>query len=152
MFYKSWYFERNKLLAKRSRQSRKEGKYIQAIERNKNGSLIRMTPMQRRKANALIHNLCCNYDNGKCIALDCDCVQCISYSVCCKWFRNAILPQDKALLAEIVYSQQSKHCAVCGKAFVPNSIRGKYCEQCSKSERKRKKAMYERKRRNKMGI
>lgn len=130
----------------------RRGQYIQAIERNKNGSLIRMTPMQRRNANALIHNLCCNYDNGKCIALDCDCVQSISYSVCCKWFRHCILPQDKALLAEVVNPEQSKHCVICGKAFVPKSNRGKYCEKCSKSERKRKKAMYERKRRNKMGI
>lgn len=122
------------------------------IERNKNSALIRMTPNQRKSANALIRKVCCNYCDGQCIALDCDCVQSISYSVCCKWFRNAILPQDKALLAEIVHPQQSKHCAVCGKAFVPKSNRSKYCEKCSKSERKRKKAMYERKRRMKMDI
>ena len=122
------------------------------IERNKNNVLIRMTPNQRKNANALIRKVCCNYCDGQCIALDCDCVQMISFSVCCKWFRHCILPQDKALLAEIVYSHQSKHCAVCGKAFVPKSNRGKYCEKCAKSERKRKKAIYERKRRNKMGI
>ena len=46
-----------------------------------------MTPGQRRKANALIRKICCNYDNGNCIALDdgaeCVCVQSISYSLIC---------------------------------------------------------------------
>ena len=130
----------------------KEGKEIQAIERNSSGGLIRMTPNQRKRANALIHKLCCYYYDGECVALDCDCVQCNSYSVCCKWFRAAVLPQDKALLAEIVQRDQMKRCAICGKPFVPKSNRGNYCETCAHTERKRRKAMYERKRRNKMDI
>ncbi|MCI9086536.1 MAG: conjugal transfer protein [Clostridia bacterium] len=113
------------------------------IERNKNNALIRMTPIQHKSANALIRKTCCNYCDGQCVALDCECIQMISYSVCCKWFRHCVLPQDKSLLAESVQPQQPKHCAVCGKSFVPKSNRGKYCEKCSKSERKR---------RNKMGI
>ena len=44
---------------------------------------------------------CCNYIDGNCIALDdgeeCVCVQSISYSLLCRWFRTAILPQDKEL-------------------------------------------------------
>ena len=40
--------------------------------------------------------LCCNYDQGNCTLLEdgepCVCVQGISYSVLCKWFRNAVLP------------------------------------------------------------
>ena len=125
---------------------------LSPIEKNKNNALIRMTPHQRKSANALIHKFCCNYCYGQCVALDCECVQMISYSVCCKWFRHCVLQQDKSLFAEIVHPQQSKHCVICGKSFVPKSNRGKYCEKCSKSERKRKKAIYERNRRNKMDI
>ncbi len=76
------------------------------IERYKNNALIRMTPNQRKSANALIRKVCCNYCDGQCAVLDCECVQMISYSVCCKWFRHCILPQDKALFAEVVQPQQ----------------------------------------------
>ena len=111
-----------------------------------------MTPLQRKRANALIHNLCCNYCDGMCIVLDCECVQCNSYSVMCKWFRVAVLQQDKALFAEVIKPRESKRCVICGKAFVPKSNRGKYCGDCARTERKRKKAEYERIRRNTMDI
>ncbi len=58
------------------------------IERKADGSLPRMTPAQRKRANALIRKAFCNYDNGNCLLLDdgdpCVCPQSISYSVCCK--------------------------------------------------------------------
>ena len=139
-------------MAKRSRQLGKEEKVIQAIERNSSGSLIRMTPNQHKRAKTLIHNLCCNYCDGICIALDCECVQCNSYSVMCKWFRSAILPQDTALLAEIVQPEKCKRCVICGAVFTPKSNRGKYCEKCARTERKKKKAEYEKKRRRNMDI
>mgnify|MGYP002702649261 CR=1 FL=1 len=98
-------------------------KKIPGIERTPGGGLPRMTPAQRRRANALIRKTCCNYDNGNCLLLDdgeeCVCPQSISYSVCCKWFRWAVLPQDKALEAEIFRSASVKRCAECGAAFVP---------------------------------
>lgn len=54
--------------------------------------LPRLTPKQRQKANALIKRLCANYDGGNCLVLDdgepCVCVQSISYSLLCKYFRN----------------------------------------------------------------
>ena len=55
---------------------------------------------QYRRARRLVHE-CCNYDGGNCIALDdgeeCVCVQSISYSLLCRWFRAAVLPLDKEL-------------------------------------------------------
>ena len=55
---------------------------------------------QYRKVRRLVHE-CCNYDGGNCIALDdgeeCVCVQSISYSLLCRWFRAAVLPLDKEL-------------------------------------------------------
>ncbi len=62
---------------------------------------------------------------------ECVCPQTISYSVCCKWFRWAVLPQDKALEADIFRSTSVKRCAECGAAFVPGSNRAKYCPECA---------------------
>ena len=68
--------------------------------------LPQMTGRQRYRANALIKKLCANYDDGNCLLLDegegCVCVQSISYSLLCRYFRNAVLPADPALEAEIL--------------------------------------------------
>lgn len=68
--------------------------------------LPRLTPKQRQKANALIKRLCANYDGGNCLVLDdgepCVCVQSISYSLLCKYFRNAVLPAEPMLEANIL--------------------------------------------------
>lgn len=60
----------------------------------------RLTPAQRARCNRLIRRLCANYDGGNCLPLDdgegCVCVQMISYSLLCKYFRRAVLPTDKA--------------------------------------------------------
>lgn len=111
-----------------------------------------MTPQQRRQANALIRKNCCNYDNGNCIALDdgeeCVCPQSISYSVLCKWFRNAVLPADKTLYAEVMQPQDVKRCTVCGKAFISSSNNAKYCEMCAQTVLRKQKAAHARKRRS----
>ncbi|WNX83837.1 cysteine-rich VLP domain-containing protein [Agathobaculum sp. NTUH-O15-33] len=124
---------------------------LQPIERGPGGSLPRMTAAQRKRANALIRNTCCNYENGNCLLLDdgdtCTCPQTISYSVCCTWFRRAVLPLDKALEAEIFRSGSVKRCAECGTAFVPGSNRAKYCEACAARVHRRQKNASDRKRR-----
>ena len=138
---------------------RKEGRQIYnllrqqpPIERGPDGSLPRMTPGQRKRANALIRRECCNFDDGNCILLDdgeeCVCVQSISYSVNCKWFRRFVLPGDAALETEIFHMGESKRCIVCGTVFLPKSNRAKYCAKCAKAVRRRQKAASERKRRS----
>ena len=68
--------------------------------------LPRLTPKHRQSANALIKRLCANYEGGNCLALDdgepCVCVQSISYSLLCKYFRNAVLPAEPML--ELIFS------------------------------------------------
>lgn len=122
------------------------------IERTPGGGLPRMTPAQRRRANALVRKTCCNYDNGNCLLLDdgeeCVCPQTISYSVCCKWFRWAVLPLDRTLEAEIYRDCALKRCSVCGKPYVPKSNRGKYCPNCAARVHRRQKTESERKRRS----
>ena len=104
-----------------------------------------MTYQQYRTARKLVHQ-CCNYDDGNCLVLECVCVQSISYSLICKWFRAAVLPQDTSLCAALLYRDQMKPCAVCGTLFVPKSNRAKYCPDCAVAARRRKEAERQRKR------
>ena len=66
-------------------------KQLPPIERKQDGSLYRITPAQRKQANALIRRECCCYEDGNRMFLDDGdihaCPQTISFSVCCKWFR-----------------------------------------------------------------
>ena len=83
----------------------------------------RIDHKQLRRSKKLIRKLCCNYDHGNCLALDdgepCVCVQGISYSLLCNWFRNAVLPADHELLADVMRERPGKRCAVCGKPILP---------------------------------
>ena len=111
----------------------------------------RLTYQQYRAVRRLVHD-CCNYDGGNCLALDdgwepCVCVQSITYSLVCKWFRAAVLPTDKGLCAALLHRGQARPCAECGAMFVPRSNRGKYCDECAANVRRRKKAASERERR-----
>ena len=109
----------------------------------------RLTPDTYRSVNAVIKQYCCNYYDGNCIFLDsgypCTCPQSISYSLLCKWFRDNVLPNDKKLYGELYISEKRKKCSVCGKYFIANSNRAKYCDNCRKriiqlqaTQRKRK--------------
>ena len=113
-------------------------------------SIPRMNYRQYRKARKLTHE-CCNYCDGNCLLLDdgeeCVCVQSISYSLLCRWFRAAVLPLDAALCAEISKSRDEvKRCAVCGAVFTPKSNRAKYCPDCAVQMRRKKEAERQRKR------
>lgn len=112
---------------------------------------IELTPSQRRRCNQLIKRLCANYDGGNCLPLDegdgCVCVQMISLSLICKYFRNAVLPAEKELYADI-FKQRTYRCAECGTAFTPNSNRQKYCAACGKRIHRKQKTESERRRRS----
>lgn len=60
------------------------------MKNNKTEPIPVMDYRQYRRARRLVHE-CCNYIDGNCIALDdgeeCVCVQSISYSLLCRWFR-----------------------------------------------------------------
>lgn len=112
--------------------------------------LPQMTGRQRYRANALIKKLCANYDDGNCLLLDegegCVCVQSISYSLLCKYFRNAVLPADPALEAEILGTHPDR-CVSCGTPIIKRGNRKKYCEKCAGIAYKRQQAEYARKKR-----
>ena len=127
-------------------------KRLPPIECRQDGSLYRMTPAQRKQANALLRRECCCYEDGNSMLLDDGdthtCPQTISFSVCCKWFRWAVLPLDGTLEAEIFRDKELKRCAVCGRVFVPKSNRAKYCPDCAARVHRRQKTESERKRRS----
>ena len=83
--------------------------------------LPRLTPKHRQRANALIKRLCANYEGGNCLALDdgepCVCVQSISYSLLCKYFRNAVLPAEPMLEANILGTRLDR-CVSCGASIL----------------------------------
>ncbi|TDA20836.1 hypothetical protein E1963_14540 [Extibacter muris] len=93
-------------------------------------------------------------ENGNCIALNnwdtYTCPQMISFSVCCKWFRWAVLPLAGTLEAEIYQGRDLKRCAVCGSVFVPKSNHEKYCPDCAARVHRRQETESERKRRSRV--
>ena len=79
--------------------------------------VLKITPKQRVKINALVRRTCCNCRKGNCLLLDDGeehaCVQCISeeakcvqlisrYGIYCNYFLRAVLPAEKELYAEIL--------------------------------------------------
>ena len=92
------------------------------MKRSKPEPIPVMDYRQYRRARRLVHE-CCNYDGGNCIALDdgeeCVCVQSISYSLLCRWFRTAVLPPDKELETALFHRMNAKRCAVCRALFTP---------------------------------
>ena len=96
--------------------------------------MIRLNDAQHRRVKKLIRCHCANNMRGCCLLLDdgepCVCVQAISYSLLCRYFREAVLPADREL---------------CGKPFPARSNRAKYCDRCAPYAARRNAA--ERKRR-----
>ena len=114
---------------------------------------VKITPKQSRKINTLIRRCCANFFDGNCLLLDdgetCPCIQLISrYRLYCNYFKNAVLPTDEALYAEIMKPQDKKRCVVCGTAFVPKSNRQKYCPDCSAAEERKKDRLRKQKKRH----
>lgn len=112
--------------------------------------LPRLTPKHRQSANALIKRLCANYEGGNCLALDdgepCVCVQSISYSLLCKYFRNAVLPAEPMLEANILGTCLER-CVSCGAPILKKGNRKKYCDRCAVRAYKKQQAEYARRKR-----
>lgn len=69
--------------------------------------VLKITPKQRTKINALVRRSYCNCCKGNCLLLDdgeeAKCVQLISrYGIYCNYFLKAVLPAEKELYAEIL--------------------------------------------------
>jgi len=85
--------------------------------------MIRLDEKQYRAVKKMTRAACANNDCGNCLLLDdgetCVCVQSISYSLLCRYFREAVLPADRQLCEQITRSGETdlKRCAVCGSTL-----------------------------------
>ena len=91
--------------------------------------------MEKRVA-TLLRKLCANYDGGNCLLLDdgesCVCVQSISkYGIYCNYFKNAVLPADERLHADIMKPTGGKRCVLCHQAFALRAKNQRYCPACA---------------------
>lgn len=114
--------------------------------------VIKITPKQSKRINALIKKLCCNYVGGCCLLLDDgeehSCVQCISrYGIYCNYFKNAVLPADRELFAEIMQSVKQKKCQICKAGFIPRANNQRYCPGCAAVQKRKKAAERQRRKR-----
>ena len=110
--------------------------------------MIRLNDAQHRRVKKLTRCHCANNVCG--LLLDdgdpCVCVQAISYSLLCRYFREAVLPADRELCADLAATADTrKKCELCGKPFPARSNHAKYCDRCAPYASRRNAA--ERKRR-----
>lgn len=116
--------------------------------------MIRLSDAQYRKVKKLTRRCCANNDGGCCLLLDdgesCVCVQAISYSLLCRYFREAVLPAERELCADIMREHDTrKKCEMCGNPFHARSNRAKYCDDCAPYAARRKAAERKRRQREK---
>ena len=69
--------------------------------------VLKITPKQRTRINALVRKACCNCYKGNCLLLadgeETKCVQLISRcGIYCNYFLKAVLPAEKGLYTEIL--------------------------------------------------
>ena len=116
--------------------------------------VIKITPQQAKRVNALLRKLCANYDRDVgCLPLDCPCYmleKCWTGALC-RYFREAVLPNDPVLEASLAAegpAPETRPCPVCGRAFLPDG-RQRYCSPaCAGTAlREQKRAYMRRKRR-----
>ena len=105
---------------------------------------------------------CCNYYKGLCLTDDGKCHLIGPYptihdgKIDCDWFLKAVLPQDKELSVyvwkeilrdETLFEDDDivpvpeeilfRHCAICGKEFIPVVHNQKYCSFCQVEGKRR---------------
>lgn len=91
-----------------------------------------LTREEKAAIRKLVTRLCANYDRDVgCLPLDCPCYmleKCWTGALC-RYFREAVLPNDPVLEASLAAegpAPETRPCPVCGRAFLPNG-RTRYC-------------------------
>ena len=114
-----------------------------------------LTAQERRSIRKLVTGCCANYDSEYgCLPLDCECPMlgiCFTNSAMCRYFREAVLPNDTELEAAL-QALPAKRCQHCGKPF-PVSGRRVYCsDKCADAARRKQTAARVRKYRSKAAM
>ena len=102
-----------------------------------------LTTGERRSIRKLVTGSCANYDSEYgCLPLDCECPMfgiCYTNSAMCRYFREAVLPNDPELEAAL-QSLPTKRCQRCGKPFPVNGRRVYFSDTCAEVSRKEQTA------------
>ena len=115
--------------------------------------VIRITPEQSKRINALVKKGCANCVRGNCLLLDDGdehpCPQLISFSrIMCNYLRDIVLPIDFDLYTELV-GGRTKKCKRCGKEFFIRSPRQVYCPVCGEQNKRDNAAQRQQRKRDK---
>ena len=110
-----------------------------------------LTREEKAAISKLVTRLCANYDRDMgCLPLDFPCYmleKCWTGALC-RYFREAVLPNDPVLEASLAAegpAPETRPCPVCGRAFLPDG-RTRYCSPgCAKAARLKKQRGYMRK-------
>lgn len=85
---------------------------------------------------------CSNFDEGYCFPRDKRCAVICDNRICCRFFWEIVLPQDKELESLTNGSKgldsdpaRRRICASCGRAFIRENNRQTYCSSCSLTRR-----------------
>ena len=115
--------------------------------------MIRLDEKQYRAVKKMTRAACANNDCGNCLLLDdgetCVCVQSISYSLLCRYFREAVFTRRQAAMRTDHPQRGNRFEALRGmrQHVCGGSNRAKYCPDCAAKIRRRQKAESERNRR-----
>lgn len=113
-----------------------------------------LTREEKAAIRKLVTRLCANYDRDVgCLPLDCPCYmleKCWTGALC-RYFREAVLPNDPMLEASLAVegpAPETRPCSVCGRAFLPDG-RTLYCSPvCARAALRQQKRNYMRKKRS----
>ena len=102
-----------------------------------------LTGKEKRQIKKLVVSKCANYDKEYgCLPLDCECPMlgiCYTNSAMCRYFREAVLPNDPELEAAL-QAMPAKRCQHCGKPFPVNGRRVYCSDKCADDARKKQTA------------
>jgi hypothetical protein len=121
------------------------------------GEQRELTRDERAAIRKLVLALCANYDNHYklCLPLDAPCYMLGKWwtGSYCKYFKNAVLPLDPALLAALLGGgrPETRLCIVCGAAFPVNGKRAYCSAACEQTALHKQKRDYMRKKRDGRG-
>lgn len=112
-----------------------------------------LTREERAAIRKLVTSMCANYDRDYgCLPLDCECYMLGKWwtGAYCRYFREAVLPNDSILEAALTTegpAPDTSSCPVCGRPFFPDG-RQRYCsEACSKTAHRKQQREHMRKKR-----
>ena len=114
-----------------------------------------LTATERAEIRKLVVTMCTNYDEHDkiCLPLDCPCYMLNKWwtGAYCKYFRDAVLPQDPVLERALTGGgdMETRKCALCGRKFSANG-KQKYCSAaCAGVAQRKRQREHMRKKRGK---